>query len=166
MNRIAVFIDGPNFFYTQRDVLNWFIDPKKLLKWISNRFDEKIENFEARYYQPIDPKIISLNESFLAAIPYMGYSLHKKIVAGQTYSEGNITIPMMLDIWELKDSFDTLVLVSGTGDFEELIDKLKQRGKRVLVLATDKTVSKGVREKVGQWYVNFNIIKSNVQKDE
>ena len=36
MDRVAVFVDGANFFYMQKNDLKWFVDTKKLLKYCAN----------------------------------------------------------------------------------------------------------------------------------
>ena len=45
-NRLAVFVDGANFFYMQKNDLNWFVDTKKLLKYCE-RFGDLVD---AYYY--------------------------------------------------------------------------------------------------------------------
>ena len=52
VERIAIFIDGANFFFMQKDRLHWWIDPKLLLDYIKNRFGDLTE---ANYYVAVDP---------------------------------------------------------------------------------------------------------------
>tara|TARA_Y100000034_G_scaffold135296_1_gene206616 strand:- start:3430 stop:3948 length:519 start_codon:yes stop_codon:yes gene_type:complete len=168
-NRIAVYIDGPNFFYMQKDGLSWFVDPKKILEWVKRRFNGDL--VDARYYQSIDPMHAAKGGQFLKALPYMGYSLHTKNVktindGNEQWNESNITIGMMLDIWDAKDQFDCLVLVSGSGDFEEIVERLRSRGKQVAILATHGFLSGDLRSKVGQWFIDFSTIQNEVQKDQ
>jgi uncharacterized LabA/DUF88 family protein len=167
-SRIAVFVDGPNFFYMQKDGLKWFVDPKKIIAWAGRKFDGEV--VDARYYQSIDPEHMNKDQGFLTALPYMGYSVHKKNVKQRqdtdgSYMEADITIGMMLDIWDSKEQFDTLILVSGCGDFEEIVERLKQRGKQVAILATNKYISSDIRAKVGQKFIDFQTIREDVRKD-
>lgn len=171
-SRIAIFIDGPNFFYMQKDGLKWFADPKRIISWAARRFNGEVT--EARYYQSVDPERPSSGETFLKALPYMGYSVHKKHVkvvrdCDEQWVEANVTIPMMLDMWDIKDNLDVLILVSGDGDFTEIAERLKQRGKQVVVLSTDgegqNFLSNDLRATVGQWYIDLNSIRDDVKKD-
>jgi uncharacterized LabA/DUF88 family protein len=167
-SRIAIFIDGPNFFYMQKDGLKWFVDPKKIIAWAGRKFDGEV--VDARYYQSIDPEHMNKDAAFLKALPYMGYSVHKKPVKSvqdgtDSWNEADITIGMMLDVWDAKEHFDTLILVSGCGDFEEIVERLKQRGKQVAILATNRYISGDLRAKVGQKFIDFQTIQADVKKD-
>ena len=177
-NRIAIFVDGPSFLCMQKDGLGWFVDPQKIITWAKRRFDGEI--VDTRYYDSIGFEINKDQdekrkkerqeklEKFHYVLPQLGYSVHKKNVknvfsATDSWVEDDVIISMMLDIWESKDKFDTLILVSGDGDFEEVVERL--RSKRVIVLATDSHLSHSLRAKVGQRYIDFNNIQVDVKKD-
>lgn len=178
-NRIAVFVDGPNFFYMQKDGLKWFVDPKKILEWGKRRFNGEI--VDATYYASTGydsgEEDAEFNkdrsrkiETFLKALPFMGYTVAKKPVkvvrdGDESWNEATVSIPMMLDIYATKDNFDTLILVSGSGEFEEIVERMKQNGKSVVILATDNYLSHDLRAKVGQGYINFQDIRTDIQKD-
>jgi uncharacterized LabA/DUF88 family protein len=166
-SRIAIFVDGPNFFYMQKDGLEWFVDPKKIIAWAGPKFDGEV--VDARYYQSVDPTHANKDGGFLKALPHMGYSVHKKNVKtiqddGEEWNEAQITTGMMLDICESKNLFDTVILVSGSGDFEEIAERMKQQGKQFVVLATDRYISSDLRAKVGRGFIDFDTIKKQVFK--
>ena len=52
----------------------------------------------------------------------------------------------MIDAIRIAPTLDTLVLVSGDGDFIPLVEYLKNQGKRVEVLAFDKSTSHALIE--------------------
>lgn len=179
-NRIAIFIDGPNFFYMQKDGLKWFVDPKKIIEWAKRRFNGDV--VDATYYASVgydssDTKNESFNkdrarkvETFLKALPFMGYTVTRKPVkivrdGDDSWSEANVFITMSLDILATKDNFDTVIFVSGSGEFEEIVDRMKAMGKSVVILATDNYLSHDLRSKVGQGYINFQDIQTDIQKD-
>ena len=74
MDRVAVFVDGANFFYMQKNDLKWFVDTKKLLKYCE-RFGEIVD---AYYYVGKDAPPESGQQAFLNALTYIGYSLVTK----------------------------------------------------------------------------------------
>jgi len=51
----------------------------------------------------------------------------------------------------IKTSVDTIVLGSGDGDFIQLVDYLKNQGKRVEVIAFGKSASSRLRETVDEF---------------
>ena len=169
--RIAVYVDGPNFFYLQKNGLKWFADPKLVLSWAESNFEGQV--VDARYYLSSGDEG---NESqrqrqhqFTHALPHMGYSVQKRNVVhvrdgNESWTEARLTYAMMLDAAFNIDNYDIFVLISGSGDFEELATRLRQNGKEVAVLATDDRMSNELRAAVGQWYTNFEDIRSEVQK--
>lgn len=165
MNRISIYVDGPNFFFMQKKELEWFIDPKKILEYVKNRFQGEI--VDARYYQSVrDNK----SDSYHTALTYMGYSVHispckMKYDGGEEWLESDVTIEMMLDMLDTSPTYDTVVLVSGSGEFEQVVERLKARGKRVILLTTEAFLSRDLRSKVGQGFTDFKDIREEVLKE-
>ena len=84
MPRVALFIDGSNFFYMQTRDLGYFLDPKKLLQFVT-QFGEVTD---AYYYTGEDDLQDARQQGYLDALVHMGYSLVTKriktIVDSQT----------------------------------------------------------------------------------
>lgn len=165
--RVAVFVDGSNFFFMQKDDLGWFADPKKLLDYIEDKFGI-IE--DAYYYVGQDTPPEAQQKAFLDKLPDMGYSLVSKQIKTITASDGttkkkaNLDIEIVLDMFNTIDNYDYAVLVSGDGDFERALTLLKSRGKKFTVVATDKYMASELRSVVGRHYIRLNDIKSEVEK--
>lgn len=166
--RIAVFVDGSNFFYMQKDDLGWFADPKKLLEYIENKFGS-IE--DAYYYVGQDTPPEAKQKAFLDKLPDMGYALVSKQIKTITGDDGkikkkaNLDIEIVLDMFNTIDNYDFAVLVSGDGDFERALSLLKSRGKKFAVIATDKYMAIELRAVVGRHYIRFDDIKDFVIKE-
>jgi uncharacterized LabA/DUF88 family protein len=164
--RISVFIDGANFFYIQRDHLQWWIDPRKLLKWI----DTKGEVVDAFYYVGVDIPSEARQDAFLKALTYMGYALVTKDLKtivqedGQVKKKANLDIEIVLDMFNTIDHYDMAVLVSGDGDFERPLQLLRSRGKKFIVLSTQAAVAREIREVAGRHFVDFKTIRKRVEK--
>ncbi|SFS47711.1 NYN domain-containing protein [Mucilaginibacter polytrichastri] len=66
--RISVFVDGANFFFMQKQALNWFADPKRLLDFIGARGDI----VDAFYYIGQDAPPEAKQQAFLDALTRHG----------------------------------------------------------------------------------------------
>lgn len=165
--KITVFIDGANFFFMQKEDLKWFADPKKILTYL-----EKYGEIEdAFYYIGRDLPPEAKQDAFLKALPEMGYSLVTKQIktmfdskTGKTKKKANLDIEIVLDMFNTINHYDMAVLVSGDGDFERALRLLKARGKKYMVIATEKFVARELREVAGRHYIDFKDIKDEVEK--
>ncbi len=165
--RISVFLDGANFFFMQRQKLNWFADPKRLLDYIGT----KGEIIEAFYYIGQDAPPEAKQQAFLDALPGMGYSLVSKQIktiydtkTGATKRKANLDIEIVLDMFNTIEHYDMAVLVSGDGDFERALTLLRARGKQLLVIATEGFIARELRSVAGRHYLDMQTIKSEIEK--
>lgn len=167
MTKIAVFIDGANYFFMQKDGLGWFADPKKILNYLTKYG----EITDAYYYIGQDAPPEANQQAFLDALPNMGYSLVSKqiktifdVKTGTTKKKANLDIEIVLDMFNTIDNYDMAVLVSGDGDFERPLQLLKSRGKQFKIIATEKYIAREIRSVAGMHYIDFNDIKNDVIK--
>ena len=80
-------------------------------------------------------------------------------VSKSTYEwKGNLDVELTIDVLGNIDSFDTLILMSGDGDFAPLLDAVKARNKRVLVMSTKGHVAKELLERAK--YINLMKLKN------
>lgn len=163
---ISLFVDGANFFYMQKDQLRWWIDPKRLLGWLQKQG----QMVDAFYYVGVDTAAEARQEAYLKALTYMGYSLVTKNLKtviqanGVERKKANLDIEIVLDMFNTIELYDMAVLVSGDGDFERPLQLLRARGKRFLVISTAGFVAKEIREVAGMRFVDFQDIRSEVEK--
>src|SRR5216683_7362441 len=137
-NKIALFIDGANFYATAK-TLGFDIDYKRLLKEFHGRgallrafyFTTIIEDQE---YSSIRPLIDWLD--------YNGYTVVTKATkefidaSGRRKVKGSMDIELAVDAMELAEQVDQIVLFSGDGDFRSLVEAVQRRGVRVTVVST------------------------------
>lgn len=136
--KLAVFIDGANLYAATKG-LDFDIDYKRLLKWISGR-SRLVRAFyytalmEDQEYSPIRPLIDWLD--------YNGYTMVTKPAkeftdaSGRRKIKGNMDIELAIDMIELADRVDHIILFSGDGDFRRLLECVQRRGVRVTVVST------------------------------
>lgn len=166
MRRIAVFVDGSNFFYLQKDCLRWWIDPKKLLNWIGKRG----EVVDATYYASVDTSNEGQN-NYMKALVHMGYRLESKAIKTYTQEDGstkhkaNLDIEIVVDLFNTIDNYDEAVLVSGDADFVRALQILRARGKQFMVLSTKGFVANEIRQMAGLHYRDLAELRGQIEKD-
>lgn len=165
--RVAVFLDGANFFFMQKKGLGWFADPKKILTYLS-QYGEIVD---AYYYIGQDSPSEVNQQAFLDALPTMGYSLVPKQIkniydsnTGDNRRKANLDIEIVLDMFNTIDNYDMAILISGDGDFERPLQLLRSRGKQFKVVATEGFVARELRAAAGMHYIDFKEIKRQVVK--
>ncbi len=159
--RVAVFIDGSNTYYAMRDTLQWTIDWK--------RFRTFLEGFgyvsECTYYvgRSDDPK----HESFLGMLAHNGYSVVTKdlktITAadGTPFQKANLDVEITVDMVGRTDAYDTAILVSGDGDYERALRFVRDRGKDVFVVSTQRRLAQELF-----WFIGPNFVELGALRDE
>lgn len=164
--RIAVFIDGANYFYMQKK-LGWHIDANKVLNFC-RRFGELVD---AYYYIGTDAPPEAQQQAYLNALTNMGYSLITKLIktiydpeTGESKQKANLDIEIVLDMFNTIDNYDMAIFVSGDGDFERALQLLKARGKKFKVIATSGLVAREIRNVCGMHYIDFQDVKDEVEK--
>ena len=167
MDRVAVFVDGANFFYMQKNDLNWFVDTKKLLRYCEN-FGRVVD---AYYYVGKDAQSEPGQQAYLSALTYIGYSLVTKPiktihdpVTGETKQKANLDIEIVLDMFNTIENYDIAVLVSGDGDFDRALRLLRARGKRFKVIASPHFVASELRDVAGMHLIDMESIRSEIEK--
>ena len=148
--KAKVYIDGANMFYTQKK-LGWFIDWKKMKDYV----EADREVIEWRYYVGIkdaDEKM----QKYLRYLNALGFNTFtkplKKIkikrdeILFEIYKtnhiyKANFDVEITADILLDKTKTDEVIIFSGDSDFQYLVKKLKDIGKKVIIHSSRKTVS-------------------------
>lgn len=127
--RVGVFIDSANLYYAAGKA-NLKIDYFQIAKW----FHKHAESVELNFYTAFDPAD-QKQQDFFTDLENAGYRLIKKPIKVFADSvKGNMDIELAVDSLIKKDEYDSLVLVSGDGDFHYLVKALEQLGKKTIIL--------------------------------
>jgi uncharacterized LabA/DUF88 family protein len=141
--RIGVFVDVQNMYYSGRYMYNSKVNFKALLN----------EAVEGRTLVRALAYVIRTEdvgrEEFFKVLENLGYEIKAKdiqiFVDGSKKGDWDIGIAM--DMIEMAPRLDTLVLISGDGDFIPLVEHLQRAmGCRVEVLAFGKSASGKLKE--------------------
>lgn len=140
--RVAVLIDVPNLYHSAKniyqakvnfqEVLNFAVAERNLIRAfayvVRTKTGEEKPFFEALTKLGIETRVRDLQEYF----------------GGLKKADWDVGITV--DAIRIAPTVDTIVLASGDGDFLQLIDYLKNQGKRVEVIAFSKSASAKLKE--------------------
>jgi len=137
-DRIALFIDGANFYATAR-ALGFDIDYRRLLK----EFQSRGELLRAFYYTTIieDQEFTSIRP-LVDWLDYNGYTVVTKLTkefidpGGRRKVRGCMHVELAVNAMEIADRIDRMFLFSGDGDFRPLLKAVQRRGVHVTVVST------------------------------
>ncbi len=135
--RIGVFVDVQNMYYSAKNLHKSKVNYKIILREaVANR---KLIRAIA-YVIKADEKD---EENFYDALEDMGFEIKSKklqVFYGGA-KKGDWDVGIAMDVMRLAPKLDTIVLISGDGDFSDLLEHAKSLGCRTEVIAFKKTTS-------------------------
>lgn len=122
MNKIAIFADVQNIYYTTRDAYDRQFNYRKFWHRLSTQGD--IVCAYAYAIHRGDDKQLKFQE----ALKHIGFTVKLKqfIQRSDGSAKGDWDVGITIDILESVKDVDTVVLVSGDGDFGLLMEKIKR----------------------------------------
>jgi len=169
MSRVALFVDGANMFYAQRDN-GWHID----FRLVHDYFLDNREKAAAYYFTaspPVgDTAKVDKYRRFRTALIHVGYSVVDKEVkvltdpnTGQVRVKGNLDIDLVFKMLSGLDSYDEAVLMGGDSDFVPIINHLRNVGKTVTVVGRREMTATEVMNAATK-FVDLNSIRKRIEK--
>lgn len=142
--RVGVFIDVQNMYYSAKSMYKSKVNFAQVLKTaVSGR-----SLIRAVAYV-IKTDVVKEEKNFFDALEKIGFEVKSKdlqIFYGGN-KKGDWDIGIAMDMIELAPKLDTVILVSGDGDFVPLVEHLKRAlGVRVEVIAFGKSSSSKLKE--------------------
>ena len=122
MDKIAIFVDVQNIYYTTRDTFSRQFNYKKLWRRISEQGEIVCANAYATHRG--DEKQLK----FQNALKHIGFTVKLKpfIQRSDGSAKGDWDVGITIDVMETAKDVDTVILLSGDGDFGLLLEKIKQ----------------------------------------
>lgn len=145
--RMAIFVDVQNLYYAAKIAHNTKVSYDDLLKAIA----EKNTLIRAIAYAVSKD---GENSKFLRYLNEVGFDVRdKQLVEHEDGTKkGNWDVEITADILRIAPKVDTIVLVSGDGDFTYLVDILKADGLRVEVWAFKESTAKSLYKACDSFY--------------
>lgn len=145
--RVGVLIDVQNLYHSAKNLYNSRVNFGEILKLavggrnlirafayvVRTKTGEEKAFFDALINLGIETRVRDLQEFY----------------GGQKKADWDVGI--VIDAVRMAPSIDTLVLVSGDGDFVSLIEYLKNQGKRVEAIAFGRSASGKLKEEVDEF---------------
>ncbi len=121
MNTIAIFADVQNIYYTTRDTYARQFNYRALWEQLSS--EGKIVTANAYATQRNDDK----QHKFQKALEHIGFNVKLKpyIQRRDGSAKGDWDVGITIDVMEEAKNVDVVVLLSGDGDFDLLLQKIK-----------------------------------------
>lgn len=169
MEKVALFVDGANMFYAQREN-KWHIDYRKILEYFTLN-----TTLHAAYYftatpPASQPERVAAYRRFRAALINMGYSVIDKEVTvithtdtGQVKLKGNLDIEMVFRMMAEIALYDHAILIGTDVDYVPIIKHLRDLGKRITVVGRKEMTSLEIKNSANK-FIDLNEIKKNVEK--
>jgi len=140
--RIAVLIDVQNLYHSAKNLYQARVNFREVL-----RFAES-DRILIRVFAYVVKTKSGEEKPFFEALNKMGIEMRvrdlQEFYGGLKKADWDVGITV--DAIRIAPSVDTIVLASGDGDFLQLVDYLKNQGKRVEVIAFGKTTSAKLKE--------------------
>ena len=123
MKKIAIFVDVQNIYYTTRDTYSRQFNYRKL--WEKVSADGEIIIANAYAIDRDDPK----QYKFQSALKHLGFNIKLKpyIQRSDGSAKGDWDVGITIDVLETARQVDTIILLSGDGDFDLLLDKINTK---------------------------------------
>lgn len=105
-------------------------------------------------------------QKFLDMLDINGYILRtkaiKKIRITPTLDKhkGSLDIELAFEMVDLSDKYDTAVLISGDSDFSVPIDRIKQKGKWIIIMSTRGRIARELLERAK--FIDLRKIKDEI----
>ena len=122
MKKIAIFFDVQNIYYTTRQAYDRQFDYRKLWQRISA--EGKIVSAFAYAIHRGDDKQLKFQD----ALKHIGFTVKLKpyIQRSDGSAKGDWDVGIAIDVMDVAKDVDTVVLLSGDGDFDLLLDKIRK----------------------------------------
>ena len=141
MKKIAVFVDVQNIYYTTRDAFGQQFNYRLLWQELTAQGEVVIANAYA--IQRSDDQ----QHKFQKALKHIGFDVKLKpyIQRSDGSAKGDWDVGITIDIIEAAAEVDTVVLLSGDGDFDLLLKKVKSKyGVNTQVYGVEKLTAKSL----------------------
>jgi len=123
MKRLAVFVDVQNIYYTTRQAFGQQFNYRALWQELS-----ALGDIQCAYAYAIDSNN-SGQEKFQNALRHIGFEVKLKpyIQRSDGSAKGDWDVGIAIDVLEQAERADAVVLLSGDGDFDLLLQRVREK---------------------------------------
>lgn len=135
--RVGVFVDIQNMYYSAKNLYGAKVDFGKIL------FEAIAGRKLVRAFAYVIKADVGAEQDFFDALYKIGYEVKEKelqIFYGGA-KKGDWDVGLCMDVVRMIPKIDCMVLISGDGDYKELLEYARSQGVRTEVIAFEKTSS-------------------------
>jgi len=145
--RIAVLIDVQNLYHSAKNIYQARVNFRAILKLAVS--DRKL----IRAFAYVIKTKSGEEKAFFEALIKLGIETRVKELQEfyGGFKKGDWDVGIAVDAIRISPSVDTIVLASGDGDFIQLVEYLKNQGKRVEMIAFGRSSSAKLKEVVDEF---------------
>ncbi len=123
MKKIAIFVDVQNIYYTTRDAFGRQFNYRELWRRLKKEGNIVVANAYAIDRQDQQQK------KFQSALMHIGFNVKLKpyIQRSDGSAKGDWDVGITIDMLDIADDIDLVVLLSGDGDFDLLLQRMKSK---------------------------------------
>lgn len=140
--RVGVFVDVQNMYYSAKNLFGAKVDFGKILK------ESVGDRHLIRAFAYVIKADVGAEKEFFEALSQRGYEVREKEL--QTFyggaKKGDWDVGLCMDAVRMMPKIDVLILVSGDGDYQDLLEYARSQGVRTEVVAFAKTTSHKILE--------------------
>lgn len=85
-----------------------------------------------------------------------------KVATHRDKHKGNLDMELAFEMVDLADKYDTAILMSGDSDFSVPIDRIKRKGKWIIVMSTRGRISRELLERAK--YIDLRKLKNEISQ--
>ena len=149
MEKIALFVDVQNIYYTVKDGLKGQFDYNSFWRKVVTSECEVIVAFAYAIERNVELQI-----HFQNILRGIGFEVKLKpyISRNDGTSKGDWDVGITIDMLETASSVDRLILLSGDGDFDLLVEKLISKNKIVDVYGVPQLTADSLKRAASNFY--------------
>jgi uncharacterized LabA/DUF88 family protein len=135
--KVAVFVDVQNMYYSAKNLYQSKVDFGKILQ--SGIAGRKL----IRAFAYVIKADVGAEKEFFSALNKMGFEVREKDlqVFYDGAKKGDWDVGLCMDVIRMIPKIDVMILVSGDGDYSDLIEYAQSQGVKAEVIAFGRTMS-------------------------
>jgi len=144
--KVAVFVDVQNMYYSAKNLFKAKVNYTNVLKEAVS--DRKL----IRAFAYVIKADVGAEKDFFEALSKIGFEVKSKdlqVFLGGA-KKGDWDVGLCMDAVRMMPKMDVMVLISGDGDYEDLLDYARSQGVRTEVIAFGKTTSSKLLEEADE----------------
>ena len=165
--QLALAVDGHSMFYVQQK-LGWFFDPRRLLEYATAQAG--VELGSAFWYTGL--KDATDQRPFRDALTSLGFTVRTKPLREvghdsdqRQFARANLDVEIAIDLMAVAHRIDEVWVMSGSRDLERLLEVLRIRGLKVVLMSTEGMVPRELRNAADR-FVDLSSLKPQLEKTD